>query len=205
VDPGRHGAIAILGEAGQLLELLPTPMLAGGKAFDLVAIAAIFRNRADPRLADRGLFVTVEKLDAMPIRFARKGGRKEDETANVSGVIANHNRGQAFGWAWMLAAFRIPYELVRPQRWQRAMIEGVPGADTKARSIAAAKAQWPGVSLRRSPAARVDAADLADALLIAEYGRRVHQGGEMFARAAASGGGAQSVMPWPPGCPPPAE
>jgi hypothetical protein len=174
----------MIDEGGQVLEILATPMIAGGKQYDLPAIAAILRNRADPRRPDRGLFVTVERLQPMPMRFAKKGGRADDADANVGGTIANFNRGVAQGWAWMLAAFRIPHELVLPQSWQRTMLAGLPGPDTKTRSILGAKRAWPGVSLLRTERSRKDDDGFADALWLAEHGRRRQHGGVVFAAAA---------------------
>jgi hypothetical protein len=188
VDPGKLGAIAFLDEAGRVLELIPTPMIAGGKHYDLPAIASIFRTRSDPSRPDRGLFVTVERLQPMPMRFAKKGGRATDEDANVGGVIANFNRGVAQGWAWMLAAYRIPHQLVLPQAWQRTMLAGMPGATTKEQSIGAAKRAWPSVDLRRTARSRNDDDAYSDALWLAEHGRRLHHGGPMFATAAARSG-----------------
>jgi hypothetical protein len=171
----------MIDEGGQVLEILATPMIAGGKLYDLPAIAAIFRNRADPRRPDRGMFVTVELLQPMPMRFAKKGGRAEDADANVGGTIANFNRGVAQGWAWMLAAFRIPHELVRPQSWQRTMLAGMPRTTTKEKSIRAAKHNWPGASLLRTARSRKDDDGFADALWLAEHGRRKALGGAIFA------------------------
>jgi hypothetical protein len=191
VDPGKLGAIATVDDDGTLRELVPTPMLEGGKLFDLAAIAAFFRTRADPRRPDRGLFVTVEKLQPLPAFRPRVKGAEPEP---MGGTVANFNRGVAHGWAWMLAAFRIPHELVRPQEWQRAMLAGVPGTDSKERSIAAAKELWPSASFRRTKASRVDASDLADAALIAEWGRRKHLGGPVFACAVSFGPGQVTVF-----------
>jgi len=65
---------------------------------------------------------------------------------------------------WMLTALEIPYQLVAPQTWQRAMHAGTPGSDTKQRSILAAQRLFPSVDLRRNRKGRRPDDGLADAL-----------------------------------------
>jgi hypothetical protein len=184
VDPGKKGALCSMNERGQILELVPTPMQPGGKDYDLEAIAQFLRARTDVRRSDRGMFVTVERLQAMPMRFAKKGGRATDEDANVGGVLANFNRGVSHGWVWMLFAFRIPFAHVSPQTWQRTMLAGMPGATTKEKSIRAAKKAWPGLDLRRTLRSKTDDDGFADAVWLAEHGRRTKLGGAVFASAS---------------------
>jgi hypothetical protein len=54
------------------------------------------------------------------------------------------------------------------------MLEGTQGDDTKQRSIIAAKRLFPEVSLRRTERSRKDDDGISDAILLAEYGRRIH-------------------------------
>lgn len=187
VDPGKRGAIAFLDDHGSILAQMATPMIkipgSSRTDYDLAAIAAIFRGRSDPTRPDRGLFVTIERLQPMPMRFAKKGGRADDEDANVGGVIANFNRGVAHGFVWMLAAFRIPCVLVLPQAWQRTMLEGLPGS-TKEQSILGAKRTWPGVNLFRTSRSTTEDDGKSDALWLAEHGRRKALGGALFAVGA---------------------
>jgi hypothetical protein len=156
VDPGKSGAIAVLDADGRVLDVGPIPLVkstVGRDHYDLGAIR-------DQMLALRELqvFVVVEKLQPMPIA---KGG-----------TIANFNRGEAQGWNWLLEALRIPYALVSPRVWQKVMHAGTPGDDPKQRSILAAQRLFPGVSLKRTTRCRTLSDGIAEALLIAEYGRR---------------------------------
>jgi crossover junction endodeoxyribonuclease RuvC len=78
-----------------------------------------------------------------------------------------------FGTGWgrimgVLEALRIPYELVKPQKWKKAF--SVTG--DKNSSIAVAKRLYPGIDLRRTERSRKDDDGLAEALLMAEYARR---------------------------------
>ena len=113
------------------------------------------------------LFVTVEKSQPMPPIVKGKP---------MGGSIANFARGCATGWAWMLTGMDIPYQLVHPRTWQKVMLAGTNGADTKQRSIIAAQRLFPGVSLLRTPRCRKLDSNFSDALLLAAYGMRTHGG-----------------------------
>jgi hypothetical protein len=157
VDPGKSGALALLDADGHVLALFPTPLVQGVRRpdYDLGAIAETLAHwRRD------GVFVTVEKSQPMPPKMP-------------GGTIANFNRGVSTGWTWMLAALRIPHHVVPAVTWQRRMHEGTNGSDPKARSIIAAGRLFPDVSLLRTPRCRRAHDGFADALLIAEYGRRL--------------------------------
>lgn len=162
IDPGKLGAIAWLGFPGRELIATPVPLLSGRGAgeYDLSRIAALLR---DTRVIGE-TFATVELLPDLP------PGPK------FGGMKAARARGVAEGWAWMLTALGIPYELVKPQRWQRVMLADIPGDGTKARSIIAAQRLFPGVSLLPTPKCRKPSDGMADALLLAEFGRRTHGG-----------------------------
>ncbi len=156
VDPGKLGGIAALDEHGALLWVRPMPLIpsVGGRPhYDLAALTALMVE-----CRETSAFVTVERLSAMP--------------AKLGGGIANFQRGVSQGWEWLLAALQIPCHFVRPATWQRVMLDGAPGRATQQRAIIAAQRLFPGVDLRRTPRAHRAHDGLADALLIAEYGRR---------------------------------
>ncbi len=162
VDPGIHGAIVVLDPHGRpTVELMPTLESAKGKpAYDLRRLSDLFVevNRM-VRAEHRSLFLTVERLQAMAME---KGG-----------TLANYGRGRALGIIEAMAtAHDIPYQLAVPQVWQKSMLAGVEGADTKQRTVLAAQRLFPSVSLLRTPRSRKADHNIADALLLAEYGRR---------------------------------
>ncbi len=67
------------------------------------------------------------------------------------------------------------------------MLRGLPGKDTKTKSILAASRLFPRVDLRRTARSKVAHDGLTDALLIAEFGRRLRTGkilAEKLKRAA---------------------
>lgn len=165
IDPGKLGGIAVVDPEGHVVTVQPTPIVDGQKGrpeYDLPGIlkALCFHAGAGP---SAGVFVTVEKAQPMPPKMP-------------GGSIANFHRGVGRGWEWMLCALGIPYQLVAPVTWQKAMHAGTPGEDTKQRSILAAQRLFPGVRLQRTERCRLPSDGLAEALLLAEYGRRVHGG-----------------------------
>ena len=160
IDPGKHGAMALLLCDSKSVQ--PIPTIPGGKGsrveYDLVAIRGYL---AELTTLTTHLIAYVEKAQPLPKSFG--------------GGIANFERGRCTGWAWMLTALSIPYQLVPPRTWQKVMLAGTPGRDTKQRSIIAAQRLFPDVSLLRTERCRKPDHGLSDALLIAEFGRRVSQ------------------------------
>lgn len=158
IDPGKDGALAILG-------CRETPILT---PFDEFEYANQLR-RLDPlrsvdvnaeNLAVHGMipgeaFCVVEHVNAMP----------------GQGVTSCFSFGQNFGFILgLLTAFRIPYELVRPQKWKKVFS----CTSDKNTSIEVAQRMFPGVDLRRTPKCQKPHDGICEALLMAEYARRLH-------------------------------
>lgn len=137
------------GQTGAMAAISPE----GAIVFDFdnsEALAFLRLNRAEVRLS------AVEKVSAMP----------------KQGVSSTFKFGTNYGiWQGRLEACGIPYILVTPQKWQKAVFDsGTRGKDRKAMSIAMARRLFPDLSqdLRRKKDH-----GRADALLIAEYCRRL--------------------------------
>lgn len=85
------------------------------------------------------------------------------------GVTSMFNFGLNFGWIQgLLAAFGIPYQLVRPQRWKKEFSI----TNDKNSSIAVCKRLFPDVPLYRTDRCRKEDDNMAEALLLCEYARR---------------------------------
>ena len=151
VDPGKDGAIAFVSPAGAVLHAMPTIESAKGRAeYDVPRIAELLHAAEH---------VFIEKLQPLPMKHG--------------GSIANYQRGMGLGLlVGICTAKRIAFTLVRPQDWQKAMHAGTSGEDTKQRSIVAAQRLFPDVDLRRTERCKGPHDGKADALLIAEFGRR---------------------------------
>lgn len=86
------------------------------------------------------------------------------------GVSSMFSFGRSYGYILgALEASGIAYQEVSPQRWKRHY--GL-GAD-KQQAIAMAKKLFPGISLRPSERCTKDSDGMAEALLIARYGKRM--------------------------------
>lgn len=84
------------------------------------------------------------------------------------GVASSFNFGRGFGlWEGLLAGMRFPYTLVSPQRWKKAMLADM--AKDKGASVLRAKQLFPNCVEQLK---LVKDHNKAEALLLAEYGRR---------------------------------
>lgn len=157
IDPGLDGAAAALGNALEPVMLLDTPTrTVTGKSgtrreYDATAMAqwlAPFRG------VQGDLLALLESVHAMP----------------GQGVRSMFTMGRGLGmWEGLLAGLGIPYQLVTPQRWQKVMLDGM--GKGKDASLVVARRLFPTL-----PLARKKDHGRADALLIAEWGRRALHG-----------------------------
>ena len=99
----------------------------------------------------------LEKVNAMPNQ----------------GVVSMFNFGMNFGFIQgVLKAYAIPYELVTPQKWKKEFS----CTSDKNTSIEVCKRLFPNVNLKATDRCKKDHDGMAEALLIAEYGRRHYNG-----------------------------
>ena len=86
------------------------------------------------------------------------------------------NFGMNFGFIQgVLKAYSIPYELVTPQKWKKEFS----CTSDKNTSIEVCKRLFPNVNLKATDRCKKDHDGIAEALLIAEYGRRHYNGNDM--------------------------
>ena len=163
IDPGSHGYIVVLNENGELVIDLA---IEDSTDQD---IARLFHM-----LGELKCVAVMEKVHSMP----------------GQGVATTFAFGQNVGFLHgMLAAFQIPYTLVTPQKWQKAMWisddmvftvrKDKHGEDKrqvapKPTSINAATRLFPTTDLRKSDRARNPHDGKCDALLIALYAKRMN-------------------------------
>ena len=163
IDPGSHGYIVVLNENGELVIDLA---IEDSTDQD---IARLFHTMGETKCV-----AAMEKVHSMP----------------GQGVATTFAFGQNVGFLHgMLAAFQIPYTLVTPQKWQKAMWisddmvftvrKDKKGEDKrqvapKPTSINAATRLFPTTDLRKSDRARNPHDGKCDALLIALYAKRMN-------------------------------
>lgn len=167
IDPGLEGAIAV--RTPERIEIMPMPVVSALKGRPQYDIPALVELLDEQSVESRGAaLVTCEKLQPMPLEHG--------------GTIANYNRGRAMALVEAICAtLGIPYQLVAPRTWQSRMHLGTSGTDLKQRSIQAAQRLFPGVSLLRTERSRVPHDGMAEALLLAEWGRLTHTATQMAA------------------------
>jgi len=152
VDPGLSGGIAVLSFGGEVESVSITPTIAVGKSrreYDIGAMRDLIKDSG-------------AKVAFIESQSARPG----------QGVSSTFKTGYGYGiWVALIISCEVSLNIVAPRTWTSKMLSGVPG-DGKDRNILGAKRLFPSTDLRKSERARKPHDGLADALLIAEYGRR---------------------------------
>jgi len=155
IDPGLTGAVARMGTSGLSVSIHDTPsFVINGRRrdYDVPGMIAML-NRG--YISDDGsVHVFIERQQSRP----------------EAGVASTFKIGYGYGlWMGIVAAWGWKCTVVSPQVWQKEMYQGAVG-EGKERSLLIASRLWPGIVIPKSRH------DRADALLIAEYGRRVLSG-----------------------------
>ena len=153
IDPGISGAIALISKTGHAyVSRSPWILVNGRKKPDERSMVVIF----EAMVADQPVTVFIEQVHAMP----------------KQGVVSSFNFGKSLGiWIGILASHDVPYQFVTPQAWKKEMVTGVEGDDKKANAVIVAKRLFP-----KFDNFKKKDHNQAEALLIAEYGRRKLQG-----------------------------
>jgi hypothetical protein len=161
IDNGLEGALVLLDGPRVEKSVMPTMSKPSGKGNEY-DIAAIIRQ-LEAWKPDKAF---LEKAQAMPasLRGRQQGGVSSFSTGYGYGVM----RG-------VLAALKIPHELVHPKTWQKLLFADMAKTDTKAASVAKAQQLWPSVDWRATERCKVLHHGLTDAALIAEWGRRCQE------------------------------
>jgi crossover junction endodeoxyribonuclease RuvC len=155
IDPGQTGGLAVITPSGTSVWDTPTEMVKKGKTNKTEYLPASMADMVRILLKN-GIHAHcyIEKVGAMP----------------GQGVTSMFGFGKGFGlWIGILAALRVPYTLVTPQAWKKEIMQGVSDKDA-ARGVA--MRLFPELS---SELSRKKDIGRADALLIAEYGRRIQK------------------------------
>lgn len=165
IDPGVSGGIVALSSAGEVLVAIKMP----ATERDLFeALGHLMPLGAVPDLMRGHAHAALERVSASP----------------QMGVVSAFTFGRGFGALRMaLTANRIPFDEVTPQKWQTAM--GCLTRGDKNISKRRAQALFPGHVVTHA---------IADALLLAEYCRRVYGGSGAEAQAASAVEGESSKL-----------
>ncbi len=158
IDPGLTGAVARIGyvdivgmRVGRAdYKTWDAPTAKDGKHTVLLPVE--MRRILLEAVSGQECVVFLEKVHSMP----------------KQGVSSSFNFGEGYGiWQGLIVGLGLRWEKVTPQRWQKEMLAGMQGG--KDASIIKAQELFPQAELsRKKDHGR------ADALLIAEYGRRTY-------------------------------
>lgn len=153
IDPGKGGAIAWIDGAG--LSVIGMPESGADVRALLGALVGL---RTDGKVPPESVRAVIEKVG---------GGMHAKREGRQMGVVSAFTFGQAVGRIYgAIEAIGLPFEVVAPQRWQKAL-----GCMTKGDKH---------VSQRRArqlfPSGKVTLKN-ADAILLAEYCRRLFGNG----------------------------
>jgi hypothetical protein len=147
IDPGVSGGIATIDEKGRVLGVEKLPELEH-------EILAALTKFIEPGQAQSPRRAMLERV----IPFSRPGAK--------IGVVSSFTSGKGYGKLLMaLTATFTPFDEVMPQKWQAAL--GCRSGGNKNVTKRRALQLWPTMKITHA---------YADALLLAEYCRRVDQG-----------------------------
>lgn len=148
IDPGKTGGWAAIDAAGKCID---------AEAFSNYSD---FTARMKLILLDYPVSVVLEQVCAMPP--ISTGGKKRF-AGTQSSFVFGANYG---GWQATLELLKLPYQLVRPQAWQKAILGTFPKGESKARALAYAQRLHPDLGLKKKDSG------ISDAICMAHYGRR---------------------------------
>lgn len=145
VDPGASGALALVHNNGEAMAAI--------RLSETMADIWAWLEALTPKY--RTTFAFIERVSSMP----------------KQGVASSFKFGESYGLCQMaLTASRIPFEYVTPRQWQKALSIPVRGDKSKTEHKRGLK----GKAQQLFPNIKVTN-QLADALLIAEYCRRLNR------------------------------
>ena len=167
IDPGKHGAVVALDGDSKFIRAWDQPLVEVGKTKGKT------KKTAYDEQGMRRVIAECLDMDAAPHHCPDvKACMENVHPMPKEGAVGAFTFGLGCGlWRGVMIGLQVPYQLVVPQVWARAMQLGATGKDAKERSVAVASRLWPGLDLSLKKHH-----DRAQAALIAEYGRRLWMG-----------------------------
>lgn len=162
IDPGLNGAVGVIDDTAEFPENnrvqvfdTPTMLVKGEKTKRRYNTAAMSSLLFPFREGNPEVLVILENVHSMP----------------KQGVASSFSFGQGLGmWQGIIAAFGLPLEMPSPQRWKKEILADQ-GKDKDASRFKAIQL-FPALAAELS---RVKDDGRAEAILMAEYGRRLRK------------------------------
>lgn len=181
IDAGLTGAIATLDERGDFRYLADLPV-ATRRSVKWIDGAELLTMLFAARHTNQPARVFVEYMHAFPLN--RSGDTEESGAARGNNLHAASMKGAVLGSILaILQVAELPYELIVPQSWKRALELMMPKASYQERKLASlvrARELFPKADL-----ARTKDHGRAEALLIAYYGHKFVAKRDLFGEKAA--------------------
>lgn len=153
VDPGLSGALALLSDEGRVIWCRDMPTLRATRSRREIDGPAVVEVLRAWHWQAGGIHMTIEMPGVRPMQHAAAGIKTGISWGRIVGIAE---------------ALQIPYEIVSPQRWQKAILGDVPKGCSKDMARSMAQRLWPKADLGKRKTQ-----DRSDALCLAEYGRRL--------------------------------
>ncbi len=157
IDPGLSGAVGVVNESGGLVDVFDPPTLRvkkSGKGHKNTYLVSEMHEALASRV--RSLSVACAAIEYQASR------PKQSAPATFS-------QGYGYGlWIMALASLGVPYEIISPVTWKKAM--RIPAGSDKSASLLMATQLFPHAPLRTARGRELDGR--AESLLIAEHLRR---------------------------------
>lgn len=170
IDPGVTGCVCELDSVTRDVHFYDTPtvQVKSGKTMknmlDIPACVLLLQQLS----AGRDARVTIEKVNPMPGKPGKQYAEETGKSFQGMGVTSSFNFGKGYGiWLGILGALFIPFDEIHPVTWKRSLMADM----SKEKDASRVKAMQcyprtaPDLNLKKHH-------NRADALLIAEFGRR---------------------------------
>ena len=166
IDPGLTGAVALIRKNGEVAVWdTPTTIIKKGKTTKTDYLPYEMARMINDIL-DEDVHVIIEKVHAMPAFGKDKNGNDKRQ-----GITSMFRFGEGFGlWLGIIAAFELPMTQVAPQTWKKALMKDMPDKDAARQR---AQELFP---MAVKELSRKKDCGRADAILLAEFGRRMDKG-----------------------------
>ena len=149
VDPGKSGGLAMISTQENYIYMQTMPD-------NFIELREFFRKAKECTIFEKGIHCWLEKAQTMP----------------KQGIVSAFNYGKHFGeLCATLALLEIPYSMVSPIKWTKAMHSNAgPAPTAKAKTLMVARRLYPKEKFLATARSKVPHNGMVDALMIAHYG-----------------------------------
>lgn len=153
IDNGVSGGLVAIGPLGHIIAKIVMPIQRARKG-----------NEIDVRAVYQWMVSIQARADITAVIIEEPGGSKSAKAAcSMAGSF------HALRAVCEIRSYR--WHRVTPREWQKVMLPGCAGGDTKPRALAKARQLWPDEDWRASDRCKIAHDGLIDAALIAEFAR----------------------------------